>query len=242
MPSSYNGWPASRVPSSIGINAAWEPIRGHRFPAGIKGGDVETVMTYVVRQLDARAEPIEHYGPGDEWGYNYKASANSPHLLSCHASGTAFDYNAVRHPNGRRGTWTRSQVATIRAIQSEVGGVVRWLGDATRRPDEMHFEIRGTPASVAVVARRLRGQAPPPPPPNGEFTMDAAAAKAFNDLEERINELAMTLAIALKEFDDDVPENLADQIGELRRNVRSLGGGVNTLLAEAGKPPITIEG
>src|SRR5690606_34921728 len=70
-------------------------------------------------------------------------------------SGTAIDYNATRHPNGRRGTWTPAQVAEIRRILAELGGVVRWLADATGTPDEMHFEIKGTPAQVAAVAARL---------------------------------------------------------------------------------------
>lgn len=168
MVMSYNGWPASRYPSAIGINSNWEPIPGHKFPAGIKSGDVEVVMTYVVRQLDARAEPIEEYAPGDEWGYFYKPSANSPNLISCHASGTAFDYNATQHPNGVRGTWTRAQVAVIREIQDEVDGVVYWGGDRNTA-DEMHFEIQGTAYQVRAVADKIRaGQTPTEPEPEPE--------------------------------------------------------------------------
>ncbi len=152
---SYNGWPANSNPAAIDINRAWEPIPGHRFPGGIKSGDVETIFTYLVVNLDARVEPIDLYLPGDEWGYHYKQSANSPKLISCHSSGTAIDYNATRHPNGRRNTWTPVQVLEIRKILAELDGVVRWLGDATGTPDEMHFEIRGTPADVARVAAQL---------------------------------------------------------------------------------------
>lgn len=173
MATSYNGWPASRSALLIGINQRWEPIPGHRFPGGCKRGDVETVLTYVVRQLHARVERIDRDAIKDEWGWYYKPSANSPHTLSCHSSGTAFDYNATRHPNGRRGTWTRGQVAEIREILAECGGVVRWLGDASRVPDEMHFEIRGTRSQVAAVAARLRKAPPrltaaPPSPPQPE--------------------------------------------------------------------------
>ncbi len=160
MPTSYNGWPASRDPAAIGINRKWAPL-GVPFPGGVKGGDVETVLTYVVEQLHARVEPIDLPGLKDEWGWHYKPSANSPNLLSCHSSGTAFDYNATRHPNRKRGTFTAAQVKTIHTILDEVGGVVRWLGDA-RTPDEMHFEIKGTPAQVADVARLLRSKPAPP--------------------------------------------------------------------------------
>ncbi len=155
MALSYNGWPASRYPGSIGI-VRFEPFPGHPFPAGVKGGDVHTIFTYLVKQLDARVEPIEEYRAGDEWGYYYKTSANS-NSLSCHASGTAIDYNATQHPNGRRGTWTSSQLRTIRAIQAECSGVVFWLGDASRVPDEMHFEIRASYGAVAAAARKIRG-------------------------------------------------------------------------------------
>ena len=34
------------------------------------------------------------------WGYEFRANVNNPSQLSCHASGTAIDYNANRHPNG----------------------------------------------------------------------------------------------------------------------------------------------
>lgn len=164
MATSYNGWPASPYPSRIGINTKWT-VLGHDFPGGIKGGDVQTVFEYLVKQLDARVEPIEWYAPGDEWGYNYRANVNNPSSLSCHASGTAIDYNATRHPNGRRGTFSSAQVRQIREIQKELGGVIRWGGDFSGTPDEMHFEIIGSAARVAEVARALRSPAPAPPPP-----------------------------------------------------------------------------
>lgn len=185
---SYNGWPASKDPKAIGINPNWAPL-GHRFPGGVKAGDVETVFTHLVEQLHARVEPIDRDTVKDEWGYLYKPSANSPQLLSCHASGTAIDWNATRHPNGRRQTFTRPQAAVINRILDELttaagARVVQWRalvadgGCATGTPDEMHFEIaKVTPAQVAEVARRLRTKptpAPPTPTPQEEFTMAEA--------------------------------------------------------------------
>lgn len=164
MTTSYNGWPASENPRAIGINPAWEPIPGHRLPGGVKAGDVETVLTWVTQQLHARVESIDA-GAKDDWGYTYKHSANSPRLISCHASGTAFDWNATRHPNGKRGTFTKAQATEIQRILAEIDRIVDWRahvnegGVATGTPDEMHFEIsqtRGTAAAVARVAARLR--------------------------------------------------------------------------------------
>lgn len=164
MATSYNGWPASRYPSQIGINTRWT-VLGHDFPGGVKGGDVQVVFEYLVKQLHARVEPIQWYAPGDEWGYNYRLNVNDLSSLSCHASGTAIDYNATRHPNGRRGTFSAAQVKQIRAILAELDGVVRWGGDFSGTPDEMHFEIRGSFTAVATVAKKLRGQVVPAPTP-----------------------------------------------------------------------------
>lgn len=171
---SYNGWTASPNPDAIGINPAWAPL-GHRFPGGVKAGDVETIFTHLVEQLHARVEPIDRDAIKDEWGYHYKRSANSPSLLSCHSSGTAIDYNATRHPNRKRGTWTPPQMAEIRRILAELDGVVRWLalaadgGGARSTPDEMHFEIHGSPRQVAAVAARLRSA--PNTAPEEELTV-----------------------------------------------------------------------
>lgn len=159
MALSYNGWAASPTPSSIGI-VRFEPIKGHPFPAGVKGGDVAVVFTYLVINLDKRVEPIEEYKPGDEWGYAYRANRNNPNQLSCHASGTAIDYNATQHPNKVLYTWTRDQTREIHKILDELGGVVKWLEGW----DEMHFEIRGTAAQVKFVADKIREKEAQPAP------------------------------------------------------------------------------
>jgi hypothetical protein len=157
-------------------------FRNGGFPTGIKGGDVATVFTYLVERLHAEAEPMlsdpisGQLGYGC-WSYEYRANVNNPSQLSCHASGTAIDYNAPRHPNGTsvasgRSGWSIRSVSAVRAILADLGGVVRWLDGN----DPMHFEIHGTAAQVAAVAARLRripGQvndnpaepAEPTPPP-----------------------------------------------------------------------------
>lgn len=160
MPTSYNGWEASKDPAAIDVDREFE-VLGHRFPGGVKRGDVSTVFRYLIEQLHTRVEPLEAAASG-EWGWVYKQSANSPDLISCHASATAIDYNAPLHPNRKRGTWTADQRAVIvQIIDVELEGVVRWLalkadgGSAKTTPDEMHFEIRGDAAAVARVAAKL---------------------------------------------------------------------------------------
>lgn len=240
---SYNGWPASSSASAIGINTRWEPIRGHRFPGGIKGGDVEVVFTYLVRQLDARVEPIEEYRDGDEWGWYYKYSANSPHLLSCHSSGTAIDYNATQHPNGRRGTWSSRQIAEIRKIQYELGGVIRWLYDSSGTPDEMHFEIRGSVSAVRAVANRIRQSGGNPPPTPTPAPQEMFTVGQYEEIIRKIDNLGNAMLIDIaegREEGDDVPANGPAILKELRVNQRAALTELNRLREKEGLEPLKI--
>ena len=155
MTTSYNGFTASKSPSAIGILTGFTAA-GVTFPAGVRSGAVAAVFTYLAEQFNARVEPLVNPGC---WGYYFKNSANSAALISCHSSGTAVDFNAPKHPNGRRGTFTNAQVAQIRAILDELGGVVYWGGGGWNggTVDEMHFEIKTgvSEAQVRAVADRL---------------------------------------------------------------------------------------
>lgn len=160
MPYSYNGWLASPNPKDFG-GLAKLTVAGEEFAPGVRAGDVHTVLQYVANQLHRRVEPVVKAGwhQADDWGYAYRANRNNPNNLSCHASGTAIDYNATRHPNGKRGTFSAAQVAEIRRILAEVNNVVRWGGDFSGTKDEMHFEISGNAAAVRAAAQKVRGKA-----------------------------------------------------------------------------------
>jgi hypothetical protein len=159
MPTSYNGWTASRTPSEIGIDASFV-AGGVHFPQGVKGGDVATVLGYVARRIHLEVEKLV---VGWCWGYDYRINRNDPNTLSCHSSGTAIDVNAPRHANGAYNTFTPDQIATIRRILRDAGGVVAWGRDWTGTKDEMHFEIHGGAAQVRAAAAKLRHPAAPQP-------------------------------------------------------------------------------
>jgi hypothetical protein len=152
MPNSYNGWPASENKASI--NVVQHPV----YAGGIKAGDVTTVLQYVSDQLNARVESIVM---GHCWGYAYRDNVNNPGSLSCHASGTAIDFNAPAHPNGASNTFSSAQVNTIKQILKEVENSVKWL----QGYDEMHFEIGVNASTLAGVASRLKGSGGTTPPP-----------------------------------------------------------------------------
>src|SRR5690606_27057234 len=79
-------------------------------------------------------------GALDDWGYAERPIRGSS-VISNHASGTAIDLNATKHPLGASGTFTSTQVTRIREILAVTRNHVRWGGDYTGRKDEMHFEI-----------------------------------------------------------------------------------------------------
>lgn len=156
---SQNGWPAgtsSQIPlASLAVGAV-------TFPAGVRTGDVYTVLRYVAVQFNATVEPL--YSPGC-WGHNYREISGST-SLSNHASGTAIDCNAPDHPLGASGTFTSAQVSAIRAILTRCNGVVRWGGDYSSRKDEMHFEINVPPGDsrLSTLAASLGGGGGTPSP------------------------------------------------------------------------------
>ena len=154
MARSQNGWVAndrSIVSSRL--------IPGSSVRVTVRDGAAGDVLLYVASQVDQRVEDIDNArGALDDWGYDERPIRGG-RALSNHASGTAIDLNAVKHPLGRRGTFTREQSDEIRRILAEVGGVVRWGGDYRNRPDEMHFEVVGTPGQVALVAAKLTAMA-----------------------------------------------------------------------------------
>jgi hypothetical protein len=147
---SQNGWPvATRDQQELRV------VDGVVFPNGVLKGDVATVLHEVADRYHRTVEPLV---PGTCWGWFVKPIEGST-TISNHASGTAVDFNADRHPMGEAASKTLStwQIKACHAIIAYCGGVVRWGGDYTGRPDPMHWEIIGTPAQVKQLADKIRG-------------------------------------------------------------------------------------
>lgn len=145
MAVSQNGWKAN----DRSLIASYK-VGGGKI--AIRKGDVATVLVYVAKRFHSEVEELVY--PGN-WGYAERPIRGS-RTTSNHASGTAIDLNAPRHPLGKRGTFSKSQVRKIRKILNDCGGVVRWGGDYRNRKDEMHFEINAGSARVREVARAIR--------------------------------------------------------------------------------------
>ena len=152
-PTSPNGWPVSATAATIGVRTA--KVVGTNVSLSVRQDIAGQMLLHVARRFHQLVEPLEV----GCWGYAYRANVNSTSSWSNHASATAIDLNAPRHPNGAAGTFTPQQVTAIRRILEECRGTVRWGGDYSRTKDEMHFEIDVPPGHINLY---LPGTTPPP--------------------------------------------------------------------------------
>lgn len=102
-------------------------------------------------------------GQLDDWGYAWRNVRGSSTRLSCHASGTAVDLNALMHPRGVKGTYGKQKLGRLLALLQEFADpltgrpVIRWGGFFTFPSivDEMHFQIYGDEAALKRVQEKL---------------------------------------------------------------------------------------
>jgi hypothetical protein len=152
---SQNGWPV------VSQEKITDPVLfGEDFPNGWLKGDVDVVFRHLITRLHREVEPIDFAHKADDWGWYVKNIEGSA-VESNHSSGTAFDYNAHTHPMGVRNTYGEADRRKIRAILADLNGVVRWGGDYTGRPDDMHFEINAGAAAVKREADRIKAASAP---------------------------------------------------------------------------------
>lgn len=153
---SQNGWSANDI-TQTDVQLIPSTARKIRLRKGDAGFLLRRVGTFV----DQHVENIDE-SEQDDWGYAERPIRGAT-TLSNHASGTALDLNATKHPLAVVGTWSAHERDLIhvhlRDYVDIVTGknVIRWGDDYANRKDGMHFEVVGSPAAVARVAARLRG-------------------------------------------------------------------------------------
>ena len=147
---SYNGWPASKDRSAIGIKSYNVPGTTVKLACAEK---VAPLLIGFAAEFHKLIEPID--GSADDWGYCYRMVRGSTDKLSNHSSGTALDLNATQHPLGKAGTFPPEKVPMIKALAKKYG--LTWGGsDNWKRKDEMHFEIALSEAKVAQLIGSLK--------------------------------------------------------------------------------------
>lgn len=149
METSYNGYPASKDPAEIGIKSYLVKGTDRKLRCAESVGPLLAAFAAEFHEL---IEPIDE-GTFDDWAYAYRMVRADPTKLSCHASGTAIDLNATKHPLGKVGTFPTEKVPMIQALANKYG--LKWGGDFKSRKDEMHFEIAISKAKAAVLIASL---------------------------------------------------------------------------------------
>lgn len=132
-------------------------IPGTQVKVTVRNGAAGDLLLYAAGRWDREVEDIDNArGALDDWGYAERPIRGGT-TLSNHASGTAIDLNATRHPLAAVGTFTPDQVKAIRRILADCGGAIRWGGDYLRRKDEMHLEVVASEKRCAQVLLGLAG-------------------------------------------------------------------------------------
>jgi hypothetical protein len=148
MASSQNGWPASPDRNAIDIISIEVEGCKTKFALTKK---VAPIFKAFLAEFNEKVEKIDK--GQDDWGYAFRQVRGSTDMLSNHASGTAVDVNALKHPLGAKDTFKPEEVEVIRELCTKYG--LRWGGDYKNRRDEMHFEIMESPKKVKARIKRL---------------------------------------------------------------------------------------
>lgn len=140
MSTSQNGWPVLAPGSDLLHQWVVPDTDRHLIlrhgSAGFLLADFALWFHEVVERLDL--------GVWDDWGYAHRAVRGYSLVWSNHASGTACDLNATRHPLDvpTLSTFTRAQADLInRRLSRRYRYAIAWGGSYVNRPDAMHFEI-----------------------------------------------------------------------------------------------------
>ncbi len=148
MATSQNGYIANREE----LTRVFEIPRCNRH-IRLRQGAPGLMLVHFAAWYDREIEPLDQ-GEWDEWGYAERPIRGSD-TLSNHASGTAMDLNATKHPMGvpTRETFSNAQVEKIHKRLKLYRGCIGWGGDYQNRPDAMHYEIT---RNVELVRRRWK--------------------------------------------------------------------------------------
>lgn len=156
MPTSQNGYPANDRSLIVAYAVPGGKLALRKGPAG-------QLLAAAVTRWHSEVEPLQWPGT---WGYAERTIRGDASTLSNHASGTAADCCAPRHPLGTdpRTNFSPTQIAAVRRIVADTAGCLRWGGDYTGRKDGMHLEVNASEQACAAALVRYPRTAHPAPP------------------------------------------------------------------------------
>jgi hypothetical protein len=206
MATSQNGWTVITSEQVAPLE-----VRGVAYVPGVRRSLLPLFTDLCERLADIEA-PMS---PGC-WGWNSRPIRGQTSGYSNHASGTAVDHNAPRHPRGsvQHAGYSADQVTAIHELLKRYDGVIRWGGDYRRVPfDPMHFEVVGTAEQVSRVIERLRAKE----------GLNVAEVKDILDKLERVETKVETVQNTVKEKTGKLAERLdrlATELAEVKALVQ----------------------
>jgi hypothetical protein len=151
---SQNGWTANE--RSL---CSWFSVPGSNVRLLLRTQYAGPLLIAFLTAFHRRVEALQDPGC---WSYAPRMVRGSVRVVSNHASGTAVDVNAPRHPLGARGTFSDDDAREIHRLLRVANGTIRWGGDYRGRADEMHFELHSTNiAEILKATRALRRETNP---------------------------------------------------------------------------------
>lgn len=124
---------------------------------------IAPLLIGVARDFNREVEPLK---PGQCGGWNPRKIRGSE-KWSEHAFGLAIDLNWLLHQQGRRNTFTSKQRDKIHEILGRYAykgtRVLRWGGDYSTTPDDMHFEVVAARATALAAVKALQKPKTPVP-------------------------------------------------------------------------------
>lgn len=157
MATSQNGWPV--IEGNVSPLYTWTiPTKSGIVKIRLRNGSAGFLLCLFVMWYSNHIEPV-YQKLLDDWGWAYRPIRGQSSGFSNHASGTAVDVNATKHPLGRVGTLSfnvRGKLAIVRInwkLKNWFLGSIRAGADYQGRKDEMHYEIN---VSLPVAEKRAR--------------------------------------------------------------------------------------
>lgn len=210
----------------------------------VRSGDAHTILDALGERFNREVEPIIR---SESWGYAQRDVRGNKGIVSEHNTGTAVDFNATKHPIGKRNTFSAAKQAKIRQIVRDFDGAIRWGGE-WQRADDMHFELIGGVKKLKQVADKLKAGSKPtgdvkPTSPSKPVPMPSnTPSKAYTDW---VKELQRNLNL----WKTDLPKLRVDgDYGTLTKNRvkewqrRNKGGAYKGIYLDGDAGPLTCAG
>ena len=135
---SENGWPM------IGSDMLdYSPVPEIGWKVGVHIGVPNTLLKALMVRLNREVEPMDTSQCGVFTVTNSMPNSN-------HNSGTALDYNWLKHPFHQWGTWGANR-AKVDKILQDFRGTIEFGGNWTDPRDEMHFELAYGPENQTAL-------------------------------------------------------------------------------------------